>query len=139
MNIRVDDPLENDLPWGVSLLRSFSVTAFGEKMMLSHKVELKEYGQGVKADFVHGENVTLAFWSIPEGTNLPAHDHPHEQIVNLLEGEFELTVGSETKRLTAGSIVVIPSGKVHSGRAVTSCRVIDTFHPVREDFALPTG
>ena len=106
-------------------------------MTLSHKVELQEYGQGVKADFVHSENMTVAFWSIPEGTILPAHDHPHEQIVNLLEGEFELTVGSETERLTAGSVVVIPSGKVHSGRAVTPCRAIDTFHPVREDFALP--
>ena len=113
------------------------MTAFGEKVMLLHKVELKEYGKGVKADFVHSENVTVAFWSIPEGTSLPAHDHPHEQIVNLREGEFELTVGNETERLTSGSVVVIPSGIVHSCRAVTQCRVIDTLHPVREDFALP--
>ena len=106
-------------------------------MTLSHKVECKEYGKGVKADFVHSENMTVAFWLIPEGTSLPAHEHPHEQIINLREGEFELTVGNKTERLTAGSVVVIPSGKVHSGRAVTACRVIDTFHPVRKDFALP--
>ncbi len=106
-------------------------------MMLTHKVGLQEYGQGVKADFVHSENITVAFWSIPAGTNLPAHDQIHEQIVNLLEGEFELTAGDETERLTAGSIVIIPSGNMHSGKALSPCRDIETFGPVREDFALP--
>jgi quercetin dioxygenase-like cupin family protein len=50
------------------------------------------------------------------------------------EGEFELTVDGETEVLRPGVVAVIPSDAEHSGRALTDCRVIDIFHPVREDY-----
>ena len=36
--------------------------------------------------------------------------------------------------MTNGEVAVIPSGAVHSGRALTQCRFLDVFHPVREDY-----
>jgi hypothetical protein len=30
--------------------------------------------------------------------------------------------------------MVLAPNVVHSGKAVTDCRVVDVFHPVREDF-----
>ncbi|HYF81585.1 MAG TPA: cupin domain-containing protein [Clostridia bacterium] len=94
----------------------------------------KEMVPGYHAKFVHSENVTLAYWSIEEGNALPKHAHPHEQVVNLLEGSFEITVDEEVLILKPGSVVVIPSNVMHSGKALTSCRIIDVFYPIRTDY-----
>lgn len=94
----------------------------------------REMVPGYHAKFVHSENVTIAHWDIEEGNALPKHAHPHEQVVNLIEGRFELTLNDESAILEAGSVVIIPSNVMHSGRALTKCRIIDVFYPVRTDY-----
>ena len=84
--------------------------------------------------FVHSENMTLSYWNLEEGADLPSHSHPHEQVCNLIEGRMELTVGGETKLFTHGSIAVIPPKTPHSTKALTACYVIDVFYPIREDY-----
>ena len=68
------------------------------------------------------------------GIDLPEHSHPHDQITNIIEGEFELTVDGVPEILSAGHYRVIPPDVVHSGRSITVCRIIDVFSPVREDY-----
>ena len=94
----------------------------------------RELAPGFTARFVHTENMTLAYWEVKAGAALPDHQHPHEQVTNLLEGEFEFTLDGETTRLSPGRVVIIPGGVPHSGTAVTDCRVLDVFYPVREDY-----
>jgi hypothetical protein len=38
--------------------------------------------------------MTFVYWDIDEGAALPRHAHHHEQVVNMLEGEFELVVAA---------------------------------------------
>lgn len=97
-------------------------------------LEEKELLPGCKGRFLHTDNMTVVYWHIDAGAPLPEHAHPHEQIVNIMAGEYELTVKGNTRLLTPGSIVVIPSNVVHSGKARTECSIIDIFHPVREDY-----
>jgi quercetin dioxygenase-like cupin family protein len=99
-----------------------------------HDIEGKAPVPGLTGRFVHSANVTLAYWEFEPGVEVPDHSHEHEQVVNVIEGTFDLTVEGETVRLDPGAVVVIPSGAAHSGRSVTECRVIDVFYPVREDF-----
>ena len=89
---------------------------------------------GYKGNFVHAENMSLAFWEVKAGADFPEHTHPHEQVSVVTEGEFELTVDGETQVLKPGNIAVIPSNVPHSGRAITDCRIVDAFQPVREDY-----
>lgn len=98
------------------------------------EIEVREPVQGFRVRFVHSENMTFAYWDIAEGAELPEHGHVHEQVAHMLSGEFELTVEGETMTLRPGTVVVIPSEARHSGRAVTACRIMDAFHPVREDY-----
>ncbi len=94
----------------------------------------REQMPGFHGRFIHADNMTIVHWDIEAGAELPEHAHPHEQVSNLLEGEFEMTVNGMETRLTEGSVAVIPSNAVHSGRAITACRFIDIFQPVREDY-----
>jgi quercetin dioxygenase-like cupin family protein len=89
---------------------------------------------GFKGRFVHSDHVTMAYWNIAAGAAMPQHAHVHEQIANVIEGEFELTVAGETKTLKPGQVAVIPSNVPHSGKALTKCYIIDAFYPVREDY-----
>lgn len=89
---------------------------------------------GYHARMIHTDRMTLAYVSVDAGAPLPEHAHEHEQVLNLLEGRFELVLGGRTLHLEAGQVVAIPSNVPHSGRAITACRILDVFSPVREDF-----
>jgi quercetin dioxygenase-like cupin family protein len=97
-------------------------------------IEPREIVPGYRARFVHGDNLTLAYWEVDPGAELPEHSHPHEQIANVLEGEFELIVDGEKRVLVPGQVAVIPGNLPHSGRALTACRLLDAFQPAREDY-----
>jgi quercetin dioxygenase-like cupin family protein len=89
---------------------------------------------GFKGRSVHSENVTVVDWQVKAGSKAAAHAHLHEQINFVLEGQFELTIGDETKILEPGITAIVPSNAVHSGIALSDCVLIAIFHPVREDF-----
>lgn len=88
---------------------------------------------GAVVRLVHSETMTLASWQFEEGIDLPEHSHPHEQITTVLDGVFELTIDGQVVRMETGDVAVIAPGALHSARSLTACRVIDAFHPVRED------
>ncbi|MFM2394561.1 MAG: hypothetical protein RLZZ546_2543 [Bacteroidota bacterium] len=93
-----------------------------------------ELVRGFKARFVHTENFTLSFVTVEAGSILPDHSHPNEQVSQVIEGQFEMQVGDEKFILNPGNIIVIPSNVHHSGKAITPCKIQDTFYPVREDY-----
>jgi quercetin dioxygenase-like cupin family protein len=97
-------------------------------------VPLRELFPGVRARLIHTDQVSHSWVELEEGATFPEHHHPHEQIVSVLEGELEVTVAGETVRLTPGRVFVIPGGAPHAGRAITACRVLDAFAPVRDDY-----
>jgi quercetin dioxygenase-like cupin family protein len=94
----------------------------------------KEVAPGVKGKFAHSKEMTIAWWEIEKDALLKMHSHDHEQVVNVIEGTLQVIVGDRTWILTPGSVLVIPSGVPHEAKGVTSCRVIDVFYPVREDY-----
>ena len=60
-----------------------------------NEIEPRELVPGFKARFVHSKNMTLAFWEVAAGSSLPVHSHPHEQVVNMLEGELKFRVATD--------------------------------------------
>jgi quercetin dioxygenase-like cupin family protein len=97
-------------------------------------MEQTEPVPGYRLRAVHSDHMTVAYWEIEPGAVMPEHSHPHEQVATLLEGEFEFTLGGESRTLRPGTVVVVPSRVPHSGRARTLCRIIDAFHPSRDEW-----
>ena len=97
-------------------------------------LELREIIPGFRARMIHTQSMTFAHWEIDQGAQLPEHHHVHEQVVNMQAGEFELTVDGTPHRLHAGDIFVLESNVPHSGRAITDCKILDVFQPVRDDY-----
>jgi quercetin dioxygenase-like cupin family protein len=99
-------------------------------------VPSKEMFPGFTGRFIHTETMTFAYWDVKAGSTVPEHSHMHEQVAHLLEGEFTLTVDGVPFELTTGNAAVIPSNIKHSGIAVTDCKLLDVFCPVREDYRI---
>ena len=98
------------------------------------KMKSREVFPGFHGRFIHSEKMTFAYWEIKKGSALPEHFHLHEQVVNMLEGEFELSIAGDTRQLSPGMIATIPPNAKHTGRAITDCKILDVFYPVREDY-----
>ncbi|HEV7277430.1 MAG TPA: cupin domain-containing protein [Devosiaceae bacterium] len=89
---------------------------------------------GFHGRFLHSGRMTFVLWRLDAGAVLPAHAHPHEQVVHVLAGELEMTLEGETTSCGPGTVLVIPPDAPHSGRVLTDASVMDVFSPVREDY-----
>lgn len=96
--------------------------------------EKREMVPGFSGRFVHTENMTFVYWDIKADAVLPDHSHPHEQVVNVIEGELEFNMGGDVRVMKPGEVAVIPGNVSHSAKGITDCSVIDVFYPVREDY-----
>lgn len=97
-------------------------------------IPVREIFPGFRARVVHSGRTSQSWVEIDAGESFPEHRHPHEQVVNVLEGELELEVDGRVHRLVPGLVFVIPPDTPHAGRAVTACRVLDVFAPTRDDY-----
>jgi quercetin dioxygenase-like cupin family protein len=95
---------------------------------------VREIFPGIRARLIHTDRVTHSWVEVDAGATFPEHQHPHEQIVTMLEGELELIVEGKVHRLKPGAVFVIPPNARHSGGGITRCRVLDAFAPTRDDY-----
>ena len=97
-------------------------------------IPTKEIAPGFFSKLIHTDTNTINFIEVKAGISLPRHNHIHQQCSFVIEGKFEMTVNYIPQVLDAGSFAVIPSNAWHSGKAITDCKLIDIFSPVREDY-----
>jgi len=107
-----------------------------DSFILIQNQKTKEIIPGFVARFVHTKNMTISYWEIKKGSKLPEHAHIHEQVSQVIEGQFELTIDGKSEIMVPGKVAVIPSNVIHSGIAKTDCKVMDIFYPVREDYKI---
>jgi quercetin dioxygenase-like cupin family protein len=82
----------------------------------------------------HTKTMTVGRIALAKGCRVPEHEHPHEQIANVVAGRLRFVVGGEEQIVEAGSSVLIPSGVPHEVEALEDSIVLDVFSPVREDW-----
>ncbi len=82
----------------------------------------------------HDGSLMLVEVLFEAGAEGAAHEHPHEQASYCLAGEFDFSIGSETRRIRSGDTLYIPGGVRHGTRCVSAGRLLDCFTPQREDF-----
>ena len=77
-------------------------------------------------------DITGGPWAEPD----PHHSHPHEQTCYIAAGEvLFLAEGSAPERLSVGDCFAVPPNIPHSIQLLSeTARLVDTFHPIREDF-----
>lgn len=69
-------------------------------------------------------NVTL--FAFDAGQGLSEHTSPFDALVNLLEGEAEITISGKPLRVKAGELVLMPAGQPHALKAFTQFKMLLT-------------
>ncbi len=95
----------------------------------------KQLAPGVTLNLAWGDKLMLSVVELESGSTVPMHSHPHEQAGIVLEGELDLNIGGETRRVRKADMYIIPGGVEHG--AVTGKEravALDIFHPIREDY-----
>lgn len=69
-----------------------------------------------------------------EGAIGKMHSHPHTQLTYVLSGEFEFTIGGETKIVREGDTLYKLPNVEHGCVCRKKGVLLDTFTPMREDF-----
>ena len=95
-----------------------------------------ELAPGVRMSPLFGQGAMLNLLEFEPGARVPAHDHPHEQLGMVLEGELVLQIEAVEHRLAPGDGYQISGGVSHAAWTEEGlrCRVLDVFQPVREDY-----
>ena len=98
------------------------------------EIETREIIPGYQGKLIHTQNMSLAFWEVEKGAEVPEHSHMNEQVMQVLEGQFEFTLNGITNVYIPGDLVVIDPHIPHSGKALTACKLMDVFSPTREEY-----
>ena len=99
-----------------------------------NELEAKEIADGVELRIVSGKRMTMVFFHLAPGANIPEHSHPHEQMGTVLKGSIELALGEEKRIVKEGEAYHVPSNMIHSGRCLeASSEVLEVFSPPRDD------
>jgi quercetin dioxygenase-like cupin family protein len=83
-----------------------------------------------------GENVMMVLNTIQPDFPSFLHSHPHEQILHIIDGDCDVTVGNETARMGPGDMVHVPPNVQHDLKVIGNKPVLnlDIFTPIREDY-----
>jgi quercetin dioxygenase-like cupin family protein len=95
----------------------------------------EDLGGGMRRRILaHGGGLMQVEVQFQEGAVGALPSHPHEQLTYVLSGEFEFTIGGETKIVRAGDTMYKKSGVLHGCRCLRPGVLLDTFTPQRQDF-----
>ncbi len=83
------------------------------------KVESVEFLPGLVFRPVVGERTMLNFVSFEPNTEAPMHVHEEEQIVLVIDGEFEFEIDGDIRTMHVGDVAVVPSWVPHGARTHT--------------------
>jgi len=99
----------------------------------------EDLGEGVSRKIMsYNNDLMVVKVRFAAGSVGAAHQHPHTQISYVESGVFEYTIGDRTAVMAQGDTCIIPSDSIHGCRCLEAGVLVDSFHPMREDFVTQT-
>jgi quercetin dioxygenase-like cupin family protein len=69
---------------------------------------------------------TITLFAFDAGEGLSEHTAPFDAVVQILDGEAELTIGGNSMSATAGQMVIMPANVPHAVKAVRQFKMLLT-------------
>ena len=102
---------------------------------MGDEVAWETVGEGVRRQIMgYDDKIMLVNVEFDKGGIGPMHQHYHSQVTYVISGQFDLTIGDETRRMKGGDAFYIPPNVLHGAICVEKGILIDVFSPIREDF-----
>ena len=80
----------------------------------------------VSRTLVRKPSGTVTLFAFDEGQCLSEHTAPFDALVQILEGEAEITVSGHPHRVRAGEVILLPAGEPHALLAINRYKMLLT-------------
>ena len=99
-----------------------------EKGKVFNENAVIDYAEGgvVSKELIHNDSGSVTLFSFDAGQGLSEHFAPYDALIQVIDGEMELTVEGTKHAIKAGESLIIPSGARHSVNAAQRFKMIIT-------------
>lgn len=82
--------------------------------------DLVGYDKGavVSRTIIEKKTGTVTIFSFDEGQGLSEHTAPFDAMVEILDGEAEITIAGRPNKVQAGEFMIMPAGEPHALKAI---------------------
>ncbi len=95
---------------------------------LARASELVEYQDGavVSREIVRKPTGNVTLFAFDEGQGLSEHTAPFDALVQVVEGDAEITISGQPHRVQGGEMILMPAGQPHALKALQRFKMILT-------------
>lgn len=99
-----------------------------QELKPSKLVNLIKYQEGavVSREILRKLTGTVTLFAFDKDQGLSEHKTPFDALVQLLDGEAEITISSVSHQLKKGDIIIMPSNQPHAVRAIKRFKMLLT-------------
>ena len=93
-----------------------------------HTVELVGYQEGavVSRTLINQKTGTVTLFAFDAGQELSEHTAPYDALVQVLDGETEISIAGNPFHLKSGDAIIMPANDPHAVKAVTRFKMMLT-------------
>lgn len=90
--------------------------------------DLVDYQDGsvVSREIISRKTGTVTLFAFDEGQGLSEHTAPYDAMVQLLDGEAEITIAGKPLQVKDGEMLIVPANKPHALKALRRFKMILT-------------
>ncbi|MDH4273360.1 MAG: cupin domain-containing protein [Candidatus Aminicenantes bacterium] len=95
-------------------------TAAGLKAQMLSVIDLVDYQPGsvVSREIISQKTGTVTVFAFDQGQGLSEHTAPFDALVQVIDGEAEVTISGKKHRLTSGQMIIMPANESHALKAL---------------------
>ena len=97
----------------------------GQAIELESLIDYQE-GSVVSREIISRDAGTVTLFAFDEGQGLSEHTAPFDAMVQLLDGEAEITIAGKPLQVREGEILIMPADKPHALKALTKFKMVLT-------------
>ncbi|QEF94450.1 MULTISPECIES: cupin domain-containing protein [unclassified Methanothermobacter] len=80
----------------------------------------------VSREIIRKDTGTVTLFAFDGGQGLSEHTAPFDAMVQVIEGEAEITISGEKNRVAAGEMIIMPANEPHAVMAVEPFKMLLT-------------
>jgi quercetin dioxygenase-like cupin family protein len=81
-------------------------------------------GAIVSREIVSRPSGSVTLFAFAEGQGLSEHTAPFDALVEVIDGEAEVTIDGRRHRLTRGQMIIMPAGRPHALKAAKKFKMV---------------
>ena len=90
--------------------------------------DLVEYQEGsvVSREIISKKTGTVTLFAFDKGQGLSEHTAPFDAVIQIIEGEAEVTISGKPYHVKEGEMIIMPANKPHALKATSRFKMVLT-------------